>query len=231
VLGELEERREHHPLRQVAGRPEQYEDHCVVVSHAHTLPDASRPRTEKCGRGDSNPHARGHQNLNLTRLPVTPLPPEPSLRAAPFARAAAGRDVGFLAGLRGWGEAADVFPLFLLGSSAVYLVLAIPLGRLADRIGRRTVFIAGNVGLVLLYLLLLLAFVPAWFACVGCLALLGTYYAATDGVLSAAAAEFLPVGLRSSGLAAFTVALVVVLPIAARLLFAGRTATTDAVAG
>jgi len=57
---------------------------------------------------------------------------------------------------------ADVFPLFLLGSSAVYLVLAIPLGRLADRIGRRTVFIAGHVGLVLLYLLLLSEFVPGW---------------------------------------------------------------------
>src|SRR6185436_12467805 len=100
--------------------------------------------------------------------------------------------------------------------------------------------------LVLLYLLLLLAFVPAWLACVGSLALLGTYYAATDGVLSATAAEFLPPALRSSGLAivqtalaggrvissllfgllwtvtgsqrgglaAFTVALVVVLPVA-----------------
>jgi MFS family permease len=151
---------------------------------------------------------------------------------------------------------ADVFPLFLLGSSAVYLVLAIPLGRLADRIGRRTVFIAGHVGLVLLYLLLLFPVLPAWLTCVGCLALLGTYYAATDGVLSATAAEFLPASLRSSGLAivqttlaggrvfssllfgllwqltggqrgglaAFTVALVIVLPIAARLLFARRPA-------
>jgi len=157
---------------------------------------------------------------------------------------------------------ADVFPLFLLGSSAVYLVLAIPLGRLADRIGRRTVFIAGNVGLVLLYLLLLLAFVPAWLACVGSLALLGTYYAATDGVLSATAAEFLPPALRSSGLAivqtalaggrvissllfgllwtvtgsqrgglaAFTVALVVVLPVAAKLVFARRSAPAEVVA-
>jgi hypothetical protein len=39
VLRQLEERRQHHPLGQVAGRPEQYEDHCVVVSHATTVPD------------------------------------------------------------------------------------------------------------------------------------------------------------------------------------------------
>jgi MFS family permease len=149
---------------------------------------------------------------------------------------------------------AEVFPLFLLGSSAVYLVLAIPLGRLADRIGRGRVFLGGHVGLVVLYLLLLTGAVPAWLACAGSLALLGTYYAATDGVLSAGAAEILPAELRSSGLAlvqsalaggrllssllfgllwtvtggqqgglaAFTVALVVVLPIAMRLLSPGR---------
>ena len=145
---------------------------------------------------------------------------------------------------------AEVFPLFLLGSSAVYLVLAIPLGRLADRIGRAKVFLGGHVGLVVLYLLLLTGVVPIWLTCGASLALLGTYYAATDGVLSAGAAEILPAALRSSGLAlvqsalaggrllssllfgllwtvtggqqgglaAFTVALVVVLPIAMRLL-------------
>ncbi|HEY6746395.1 MAG TPA: MFS transporter [Mycobacteriales bacterium] len=145
---------------------------------------------------------------------------------------------------------AEVFPLFLLGTSSVYLVLAIPLGRLADRVGRARVFLGGHVGLVLLYLLLLTGAVPAWLACGGALALLGTYDAATDGVLSAGAAEILPPALRSSGLAlvqsalaggrllssllfgllwtvtggqrgglaAFTVGLVVVLPIAMRLL-------------
>jgi MFS family permease len=149
---------------------------------------------------------------------------------------------------------ADVFPLFLLGSSTVYLLLAVPLGRLADRIGRRTVFVAGHVGLLMLYVLLLVAALPAWLACVGCLALLGTYYAATDGVLSATAAEILPAPLRSSGLAlvqtalaggrllssllfgllwtvtggqrgglaAFTIALAVVLPVAATLLSTRR---------
>jgi MFS family permease len=101
---------------------------------------------------------------------------------------------------------AEVFPLFLLASSAVYLVLAIPMGRLADRVGRRTVFVVGHVGLLLLYLLLL-GPVPDRLACAGCLALLGTYYACTDGVLSASAAEILPASLRTSGLAVVQTAL------------------------
>ena len=40
---------------------------------ASALREQAEPRLP-CGRGDSNPHARGHQDLNLTRLPVTPLP-------------------------------------------------------------------------------------------------------------------------------------------------------------
>jgi MFS family permease len=96
--------------------------------------------------------------------------------------------------------ATEVFPLFALGTATVYLCLAVPLGRLADRIGRRTVFVAGHIGLLGTYLLLL-APVPPMVACVGALALFGVYYAATDGVLSATAAELLPAHLRTSGLA------------------------------
>jgi MFS family permease len=96
--------------------------------------------------------------------------------------------------------AAEVFPLFALGTAVVYLALAVPFGRLADRIGRRTVFVGGHIGLLGSYLMLL-APVPALLACVGALALFGAYYAATDGVLSATAAELLPGHLRTSGLA------------------------------
>src|SRR5690606_18720215 len=32
-----------------------------------------RPTHHLCARRDSNPHARGHQDLNLARLPITPL--------------------------------------------------------------------------------------------------------------------------------------------------------------
>jgi MFS family permease len=96
--------------------------------------------------------------------------------------------------------AAEVFPLFALGTAVVYLGLAVPFGRLADRVGRRTVFVGGHLSLLGSYLVLL-APVPALVACVGALALFGAYYAATDGVLSATAAELLPSHLRTSGLA------------------------------
>src|SRR5690606_24049272 len=36
----------------------------------------------ECARGDSNPHAQGHWNLNPARLPIPPLARRPSLAAA-----------------------------------------------------------------------------------------------------------------------------------------------------
>jgi MFS family permease len=80
------------------------------------------------------------------------------------------------------------------------MLLAIPVGRLADRVGRGRVFLAGYVPLLLAYGLLLLpsggsAEVPLY------LILLGLYYAATDGVLMALASATLPPALRGSGLA------------------------------
>jgi MFS family permease len=92
------------------------------------------------------------------------------------------------------------FPLLPLGTAAAFLLLALPLGMLADRVGRRRVFLAGHLALFLAYGLLLaplhgeaLPFVV--------LALHGTFYAATDGVLPAAAAGAVPAELRASGLA------------------------------
>ncbi|MEU7530239.1 MFS transporter [Saccharothrix sp. NPDC042600] len=89
------------------------------------------------------------------------------------------------------------FPLLPLGTAAVYLLLAVPLGRLADRVGRWPVFIAGHVALAAAFTLLLTPH-PNVFAV---LALHGLFYAATDGVLMAAASPLLPAELRTSGLA------------------------------
>ena len=92
------------------------------------------------------------------------------------------------------------FPLLPVGTAGVYLLLAVPVGRWADRIGRRRVFLGGHAVLLGVYVLLggplggsaLLVLT---------LALHGVFYAATDGVLSAAAAAVLPEDGRAGGLA------------------------------
>ncbi|MFE1826987.1 MFS transporter [Streptomyces yangpuensis] len=92
------------------------------------------------------------------------------------------------------------FPLLPLGTAAVFLLLAVPAGALADRIGRRTVFLTGHALLLAAYGLLLLA--PDWPALPYLvLALHGMFYAATDGVLPAAVAATVPESLRATGLA------------------------------
>ncbi|WP_084958798.1 MFS transporter [Thermoactinospora rubra] len=97
---------------------------------------------------------------------------------------------------RNAGISAEFLPLLPLGTAAAYLLLAVPLGRLADRVGRGPVFVLGHLTLVLVYGLLAVAG-PFWLV----LPLLGAFYAATDGVLMAAAGPLLPEPLRASGLA------------------------------
>jgi MFS family permease len=92
------------------------------------------------------------------------------------------------------------FPLLYLGTALAYMLLAIPAGRLADRVGRARVFLGGYVLLLLVYGSLLLpsrggADVVLY------LLLFGAFYAATDGVVVAAASTVLPPDLRGSGLA------------------------------
>ncbi len=98
------------------------------------------------------------------------------------------------------GLAEQWFPLLPLGTAAVFLLLAVPAGALADRIGRRTVFLTGHALLLAGYGLLLWApDLPALPYLV--LALHGMFYAATDGVLPAAVAATVPARLRATGLA------------------------------
>ncbi|WP_405810838.1 hypothetical protein OG729_38765 [Streptomyces sp. NBC_00210] len=80
-----------------------------------------------------------------------------------------------------------LFPLLPLGTAAAFLLLAIPLGALADRGGRRRLFLAGH-GVPLLGYGLLLSPLRGAAVAVAVLVLHGAFYAATDGVLAAAAA-------------------------------------------
>ncbi|MGW1838576.1 MFS transporter [Streptomyces sp. NPDC002067] len=92
------------------------------------------------------------------------------------------------------------FPLLPLGAAAVYLLLAVPAGRLGDRIGRRVPFLIGHAALLGGYVLMLTtgAGLPLLAAV---LLLLGVFYAATDGVLMALAGPVLAAERRASGMA------------------------------
>jgi MFS family permease len=91
------------------------------------------------------------------------------------------------------------FPLLYVITALVYMLLAVPAGRLADRVGRGRVFVGGYVLLLAVYTLLLLPTI-GWIELLIYLALFGAYYSATDGVLMALASACLPEHLRASGL-------------------------------
>jgi MFS family permease len=99
-----------------------------------------------------------------------------------------------------------VFPLLYVFVALVYMLFAIPLGRLADRFGRERLFLLGYVPLCLVYGLLLWVNRGAFgvLVLVAYVLLLGVYYAATEGILIAIASSLLPEGIRTSGLALFT---------------------------
>jgi len=95
------------------------------------------------------------------------------------------------------------FPMLYLGTSLFYVAFAIPFGRLADQTSRMAVFIGGHFLLLGVYTAPLLTHAGR-LQLVLYLALFGAYYAATDGVLMALAADVLPSHLCASGLALLT---------------------------
>lgn len=104
----------------------------------------------------------------------------------------------------GYRRVADIrleyFPLLFTAMSLVYLLTAIPVGRLADRIGRRAVFLSGYVLLAGVYASLFVP-LPGPVRLLAVVGGLGLFYAATDGVLMAAVSELLGARARATGLA------------------------------
>jgi len=99
----------------------------------------------------------------------------------------------------------SLFPLLFVGTALAYMTLAVPAGRLADRVGRGKVFIGGHVLLLASYLVVLGPDAGATTVALA-LGLLGTYYAATDGVLAALTSAIVPEALRGTGLSVLTTA-------------------------
>ena len=91
------------------------------------------------------------------------------------------------------------FPLLYVGTNIVFLLLAMPMGRLADRFGKGTVFLAGHLALLACYFC-----AAAPLGGLGptllCLVLLGSFYAATDGVLAAFASQLSPPGALATSI-------------------------------
>ena len=148
---------------------------------------------------------------------AAPRRPAPQLRAAfGLLRIARYRALLFAAGALSLATASDafiflalqdeldlgtsLFPLLFVGSAAVFMVLAAPVGRLADRVGRTRVLFGGYVLLLAVYAVLL-GPLDGWALLAASLGLLGAYYAATDGVLMALGSGVVPEEVRGSGLA------------------------------
>lgn len=93
-----------------------------------------------------------------------------------------------------------LFPLLFVGMTSVYMLLAVPVGRIADRIGRGRVLLAGYALLLGVYAALVAPIGGPLLVALA-LTLMGTYYAATDGVLAAFGSAIVPEAVRGSGLA------------------------------
>ncbi|WP_433246586.1 MFS transporter [Streptosporangium sp. CA-135522] len=102
--------------------------------------------------------------------------------------------------MRGQGFGAGWFPLLAVGTNLSYLLLAAPLGALADRCGRLPVVLGGYAALLAVYLLLFGPFAGTAVVVVT-VGLYGAFYAATDGVLMALAGPTLPKPMRTTGIA------------------------------
>jgi MFS family permease len=100
-------------------------------------------------------------------------------------------------------------PLMFAATALAFIATARPIGRLADRIrsGPASLFLVGYAVLAFIYLWLAFGALSSWLTIPVILVLLGVHYAATDGVLAAAAVHSLDPRARTTGLAVLTTAI------------------------
>src|SRR6478609_1669782 len=96
-----------------------------------------------------------------------------------------------------------VFPLLYVITAVIFMAFAIPVGQLADRIGRVPVLVSGYALLFIVYGTLLMGSL-GYFELILCLVALGGFFAATEGVMPALAGAMLPEKLQASGLGILT---------------------------
>lgn len=96
---------------------------------------------------------------------------------------------------------ASFLPLFFVATACFYMLFSIPVGALADRWGRMRTLLGGYLTLLLVYAVLLGLPSIGTASAILCLAMMGLYYAGTEGVLMAMASAVVPEHLRTSGLA------------------------------
>lgn len=193
-------------LQAVAGRSPQLADfHAIfVISFAAAViglavlllvvPDI-RPRRRASAATTSQPPARPSLALLADRRFALLI-----LATAVLGALTVGDGFVYLALQKRDDLAINYFPLLYVGTNLAYFVMAVPLGRIADRVGRARMFLAGHLMLPLTYLLAG-GSLSGPVIVAACLVLLGTYYAATDGVLAALAGRIVPTPARASGIA------------------------------
>lgn len=96
--------------------------------------------------------------------------------------------------------AAAWFPLLYVGTNVAFLLLAIPLGKFADRFGRARVFVCGHLALLTAYVCAAVP-VSGLPTTILCLIALGVFYASTDGILAALASQSTPEASRATAIA------------------------------
>ncbi|KUF16768.1 MFS transporter [Streptomyces silvensis] len=96
-----------------------------------------------------------------------------------------------------------LLPLLPVGTALVFMSAAVPLGRVADRVGRWRLFLLGHLLLLCGYLLVAGAprSWPGAATAAVVLTLHGLFYAASDGVLMAHIGPAIPARVRTTGLA------------------------------